>query len=79
MFYLLATTRVQLLHPIRESGLEEPASSEGFLIGCQVLLSPLVSLQGFDGVDILRKLGLPPHQDFLLLQVLQTLMGGRDR
>lgn len=30
--------------------------SESLLIGCQVLLGPLVSLQSFDGVDVLRQL-----------------------
>lgn len=50
--------------------------SESLLIGCQVLLGSLVSLQSFDGVDVLRKLRLPPHQDFVLLQVFLTL---RDR
>lgn len=49
--------------------------SESLLIGCQVLLSSLVSLQSFDGVDVLRQLRLPPHQDLVLLQILQTLWG----
>lgn len=49
--------------------------SESFLIGCQVLLSSLVSLQSFDGVDVLWQLWLPPHQDLVLLQILQTLGG----
>ena len=49
--------------------------SESLLIGCQVLFSSLVGLQSLDGVDILRQLGLPPHQDLLLLQILQTLQG----
>lgn len=50
-----------------------PLRSESLLIGCQVLLGPLVGLQGFDGVDVLRQLRLPPHQDLVLLQILQAL------
>lgn len=49
--------------------------SESLLIGCQVLLGSLVGLQSFDGVDVLRQLRLPPHQNLLLLQLLQTLRG----
>lgn len=47
-----------------------PPWSESLLIGCQVLLSPLMGLEGFDGVDILWQLRLSPHQDLVLLQLL---------
>lgn len=56
------------------SGGEGPLSwSKSLLIGCQVLFGSLMSLQSFDGVDVLRQLRLPPHQYFVLLQILQTL------
>lgn len=54
-------------------GRTAPLRSERLLIGCQVLLSSLMSLQGFDGVDVLRQLRLLPHQNLLLFQVLHPL------
>lgn len=38
-----------------------------------------MSLQSFDGVDVLRQLRLPPHQYFVLLQILQTLKAQENR